>query len=112
MANDPPNVDWGKPLDPKMATLVRLAVVLRDGLPEGAAELTELGSRDFSDIQIHAVAGELIRLVGEYAGTTVSVFAMERILANDDPNADFWFRVLHAMAKIGMEEPEPGDLLH
>ncbi len=112
MANDrPPTIEWGKPLDPVTANLVRAAMVLRNG-PPLSAELNALGSRDFSDMQIHAFAGELMRRAGGYAGTMVGVFAMERVLANDDPNADFWFRVMRAMANIGLTEPEPGDPLH
>ena len=112
MANDPPtNVEWGKPFDPEIAALIRMAVVLRDGPPDIAAPI-DLGSRDFSDMQIHAFAADLMRRAGEYAGTMVGVFAMERILAGDDPNSDFWFRVMRAMANIGLAEPEPGDPLH
>ncbi len=111
MAHDRPSIEWGKPLDPLMATLVRLAMVQRNGPPEIAAHI-DLGSRSFSDQQIHAFAANLIQRVGEYAGTIVGVQMVERILAGDDPNIDFWFRVVHAMAKIGQVEPEPGDRLH
>ncbi len=110
MFDDRPSIDWGKPLDPLTATLVRLAMVLRDGPPEIAMPI-DLGSRNYSDMQIHAFAANLMRLAGGYAGTMAGVFAMERVLANDDPNADFWFRVMRAMANIGLAEPEPGELL-
>ena len=71
MFDDPPsNVERGKPLDPLMATLVRLAMVQRNGPPEIAAHI-DLGSRSFSDQQIHAFAANLMQRAGEYAGVGV-----------------------------------------
>ena len=61
-------IEWGKPLDPLTATLVRLAMVQRNGPPEIAAHI-DLGSRNCSDQQIHAFAANLIQRAGEYAGT-------------------------------------------
>ncbi len=107
----PPTIEWGKPLDPVTANLVRAAMVLRDG-PPLSAELNALGSRDFSDMQILSIAAHLIRRGGDFAATAVGALLFERMLAGDDPNTDFWLRVVHAMAKIGQVEPEPGDLLH
>ncbi len=104
MIDDPPSIEWGKPLDPLLATLVRMAMRQRNGPPEIAAHI-DLWSLSFSDRQIHVFATELIRRVGEIAGTMVGVQMVERILAGDDLNADIWVRVLHAMAKIDQMEP-------
>ena len=104
-------IEWCKRRDPVTAGLVRAAVVLRDGPPE-SAEINALGSRDFSDMQILAIAAHLIRRAGDFAATAVGAYLFERILAGDDPNIDFWLRVVNAMVKIGQVEPEPGDLLH
>ena len=104
-------IEWGKPLDPLTATLVRLAMVQRNGPPEIAAHI-DLGSCNYSDQQIHAFAANLIQRAGEYAGTIVGVQMVERILAGDDPNTDFWLRVVQATAKIDQAEPEAGDPLH
>ncbi len=104
-------IEWGKPLDPLTATLVRLAMVQRNGPPEIAAHI-DLGSRSYSDQQIHAFAANLMGRMGRFAGTMVGVQMVERILAGDDLNADIWLLVLHAMAKIDQMEPEPGEPLH
>ncbi len=111
MARDRLLIEWSKRRDPVTANLVRAAVVQRNGPPEIAAHI-DLGSRNYSDQQIHAFAANLIQRAGEYAGTIVGVQMVERILAGDDTNTDFWLRVVHAMAKIDQMEPEPGDLLH
>ena len=104
-------IEWSKRRDPVTANLVRAAVVLRNGPPE-SAEINALGSRDFSDMQILAIAAHLIRRAGDSGATIAGARLFERILAGDDPNTVFWLRVVHAMAKIGQVEPEPGDLLH